>query len=148
MPADDSLSRALDYADRWLDYRRWRLRIPGVQAAVRVGGALVLDTAHGVADASTGEALTPHHRFRVASHSKSLAALAAMRLVDEGRLRLDDSAAQHVPALRDTDAGTLLVRELLSHGSGATRDSDDVSFWRLESAFPDADRLLAIASSR
>ncbi|WP_072313557.1 serine hydrolase domain-containing protein [Agrococcus sp. Marseille-P2731] len=145
MLADDSLTRALDYADRWLAYRRWRLRVPGVQAAVRIGGELVLDTAHGVADASTHAALTPQHRFRIASHSKSLAALAAMRLVDEGRLRLDDAAEQHVPALRDTDAGALLVRELLSHGSGATRDSDDVSFWRLESDFPDADRLLAIA---
>ncbi|WP_146794834.1 serine hydrolase domain-containing protein, partial [Agrococcus baldri] len=145
MPADDAIAHALDYADRWLAYRRWRLRIPGVQAAVRIGGALVLDTAHGVADASTGEALTARHRFRIASHSKSLAALAAMRLVDEGRLRLDDAAQLHVPALHGTDAGALLVRELLSHGGGAVRDGDDVDFWHLQAPFPDADALLAIA---
>ena len=75
--------------------------------------------AHGVADASSGEALTPAHRFRIASHSKALAAIATMRLVDDGRLRLDDEAQLHVPALRGTDAGALLLRELLSHGGGA-----------------------------
>ena len=85
MPAADQLRHALDYADRWLAYRRWRLDIPGIQAAVRVDGELLLDTAHGVADASTREALTPRHRFRIASHSKALAAIVAMRLVDDGR---------------------------------------------------------------
>lgn len=147
MPAHESLPHALEYADRWLAYRRWRLRIPGVQVAVRVGGELVLDAAHGVADATTGEALTPAHRFRIASHSKALAAIAAMRLVDAGRLRLDDDAQQHVPALRGTDAGALLVRELLSHGGGAVRDGDDVAFWHLAGDFPTAERLLAIADA-
>lgn len=147
MPAHESLTHALEYADRWLAYRRWRMRIPGVQAAVRVGGELVLDAANGVADATTGEPLTSAHRFRIASHSKALAAIAAMRLVDAGRLRLDDEAQQHVPALRGTDAGALLVRELLSHGGGAVRDGDDVAFWHLAGDFPTAERLLAIAGA-
>lgn len=148
VPTDDAtLTRALDYADRWLAYRCWRLRIPGVQAAVRVGGALALDGAHGVADATTGERLTPQHRFRIASHSKSLAALTAMRLVEQGRLRLDDASAEHVPALRGTEAGGLLVRELLSHGGGAVRDGDDVAFWHLQAPFPDTEGLLAIAAA-
>ncbi|MGC5075906.1 serine hydrolase domain-containing protein [Agrococcus sp. DT81.2] len=145
MPAHESLTHALDYADRWLAYRRWRLAIPGVQVAVRVGGELLLDAAHGTADAATGEALTPAHRFRIASHSKALAAIAAMRLVDAGRLRLDDEAQQHVQAIRGTDAGGLLVRELLSHGGGAVRDGDDVAFWHLAGDFPDAERLLDLA---
>ena len=139
---DASLSRALDYADRWLAYRCWRLRIPGLQAAVRVGGALRLDTAHGLADARTREPLTPRHRFRIASHSKSLAALTVLRLVEDGRLRLDDAVQEHVPTLRDRDAGALLVRELLSHGSGSVRDGDDVAFWHLQAPFPDAEQPL------
>lgn len=145
MPLAEPLPHALEYADRWLAYRRWRLRIPGVQVAVRVGGELVLDAAHGTADEAAGEALTTRHRFRIASHSKSLAALAAMRLVEAGRLRLDDEAQAHVPALRGTDAGALLVRELLSHGGGAVRDGDDVAFWHLAADFPDAERLLELA---
>ena len=145
MPAADQLRHALDYADRWLAYRRWRLDIPGIQAAVRVDGELLLDTAHGVADASTREALTPRHRFRIASHSKALAAIVAMRLVDDGRLRLDDEAQLHAPDLRGTDAGRLHVRELLSHGGGAVRDGDDVAFWHLAAGFPDAAGLLEVA---
>ncbi|WAC65874.1 serine hydrolase [Agrococcus sp. SL85] len=145
MPSHERLERALAYADRWIAYRRWRLRVPGVQVAVRADGALVLDAAHGVADASTGEALTTAHRFRIASHSKSLAAIVAMRLVDGGRLRLDDRAADHVPALAATEAGALTVQELLSHGSGTTRDGDDVAHWHLERPFPDAEALVALA---
>lgn len=147
MPADDAMEHALDYADRWIAYRRWRLRVPGVQLAVRIGGELVLERAHGLADEATREPLTAAHRFRIASHSKSLAAIAAMRLVDDGALRLDDAIGALVPALAATDAAALTVRELLSHGSGATRDGDDVAFWQLADDFPDADRLLAIATS-
>lgn len=147
MPLVAPLPHALEYADRWLAYRRWRLRIPGVQVAVRVGGTLVLDSAHGTADEATGEALSTRHRFRIASHSKSLAALATMRLVEDGCVRLDDEAQQHVPALAGTDAGALLVRELVSHGGGAVRDGDDVAHWHLAADFPDAERLLALARS-
>lgn len=147
MPIDDALAHALDYADRWLAYRRWRLRIPGVQLAVRVGGELVLDTAHGVTDASTGETLTARHRFRIASHSKTLASLTMLRLVEEGRLRLDDTLGAHLPELADTDAGALQLRELLSHGAGVVRDSGDVAFWHLQAPFPDTEGLRAIARS-
>ncbi|MCR8670296.1 serine hydrolase [Agrococcus sp. HG114] len=147
MPSHDAIAHALDYADRWLAYRRWRLDIPGVQLAVRIGGELVRSSAHGVADEATGEPLTPEHRFRIASHSKSLAAIAAMRLVDDGILRLDDELRHHVPALEEAPAGALAVRELLSHGSGTVRDGDDIAFWHLAGDFPDEERLLAIATS-
>src|SRR5690606_19722117 len=65
--------------------------------------------------------------------------------VENGRVRLDDEAQQHVPALAGTDAGALLVRELLSHGGGAVRDGDVVAHWHLAADFPDAERLLELA---
>lgn len=144
MPIDERLERALEYADRWLAYRRWRLRIPGVQVAVRVDGELALSSAHGVADELTGEALTPQHRFRIASHSKSIAALAVARLVEQGALRFDDRVDAHVPELRDAEAGALTLADLLSHGSGLTRDGEDVAFWALEAAFPERDALVEL----
>lgn len=135
---------ALDYLVSWIDYRVWRTRVPGAQVAIWFGGGLRMSKAFGVADVSTGERLTATHQFRVASHSKMLAATVVLQLVEQGRLRLDDRASEHVPQLLGTGAEHVTVRELLSHGSGITRDSADASFWSLAKPFPDALELDAI----
>src|SRR3954463_2653595 len=89
---------AAPYLESWLDHQRRRARVPGVQAAVRVGDRLVLDTALGVAAGSTGEPLTPAPLFRIASHSKTFTATAVLQLVEAGRMRLDDPIERWVPA--------------------------------------------------
>ncbi|GAA2173314.1 serine hydrolase domain-containing protein [Agrococcus versicolor] len=135
---------ALDHLVSWIEYRVWRTRVPGAQVAIWFGGGLRMSKAFGVADVSTGERLTPTHQFRVASHSKMLAATTVLQLVEQGRLRLDDVASEHVAQLRGTGAEHVTIRELLSHGSGITRDSADTSFWSLQRPFPDAAELDAI----
>lgn len=67
-------------------------RVPGVQVAVRVGGELAASFALGMANEATGEALTPGHLFRIASHSKTFTATAVFQLVEAGIVRLDDPA--------------------------------------------------------
>ena len=88
---------ACAYFDTWLAYRRRLDRLPGIQAAVLHEGDVVLETAHGLADAGAGTALTTDHRFRIASHSKTFTATAVVRLADRGVLRLDDTLGQWVP---------------------------------------------------
>src|SRR3954463_4517487 len=90
---------AAPYLESWLDHQRRRARVPGVQAAVRVGDRLGLDTALGVADVAPGERLRPGHLFRIASHSKTFTAIAVLQLVEAGRMRLDDPVGRWVPAL-------------------------------------------------
>ena len=92
---------AASYLESWLDHQRRRARVPGVQAAVRVGERVVLSTALGVADADTGEPLTTGHLFRIASHSKTFTATAVLQLVEAGRMRLDDPIGHWVPAVRE-----------------------------------------------
>jgi CubicO group peptidase (beta-lactamase class C family) len=73
---------------------------------------------HGVADATTGEPVTPETRFAVGSLAKSMVATAVARLVDSGRLSLDDPVASHVPELRDARwARRASVRDLLANRS-------------------------------
>jgi len=45
----DVAAEAAPYLESWLEHQRRRLRVPGVQAAVRVGDRVVLDTALGLA---------------------------------------------------------------------------------------------------
>src|SRR5262249_53237976 len=95
----DWLDHALGYATERIapQVRQWEL--PGCVIAAAHQGTLVIERAFGCADLSTGEQLTPRHRFRVASHSKSFTAAAIMRLREQGRLRLDDAAGHYVAGL-------------------------------------------------
>src|SRR4051812_24397155 len=108
----------LDYYRSWLDYRRWFLRVPGVQACVAEDGRQLLSAAFGMADQPAGEPLTERHLFRIASHSKTFTAVLLLRLVERGELRLDDPLAGHLPELADTGLAGITLREVLSHGGG------------------------------
>ena len=79
------LAPALDYVVSWLDFQRSHHEQPGCAVAIADDGEIVLEAAFGSADLATGEALTPRHGFRIASHSKSFTSAGILRLVDEGR---------------------------------------------------------------
>jgi len=74
------LDAALAYISQWLGYQMRLSEQPGCAIAIAYKGVVVLDAAFGHADLATGEKLTPRHRFRVASHSKSFTAAGVMKL--------------------------------------------------------------------
>ncbi|MGO1392186.1 serine hydrolase domain-containing protein [Agrococcus casei] len=133
---------ALDYAVGWLEYRVWRTRVPGAQVAVMIGDDLIVNRAVGMADTESEERLGTAHQFRIASHSKWLTATAFLRLAEADVLALDDPASAFVTELEGTPFADVTIAELLSHGSGITRDSDDKGFWSADGDFPDRERLL------
>jgi CubicO group peptidase (beta-lactamase class C family) len=140
----ENLREALAYYDSWLAFNQRYQRIPGVQAAVYAGDRIAYSSAYGSADVEQGTALTEQHLFRIASHSKTFTATAVFQLVEQGRLRLDDKASQHVTELIGTPLGERTVRELLAHAGGITRDSLEADWWQLDTAFPDRQQLLDV----
>jgi CubicO group peptidase (beta-lactamase class C family) len=132
---------AAPYIDSWLGFRQRLLRVPGVQAAMAVDGELVLSSAYGFADVEAQVAMTPDHLFRVASHSKMFTATSILQLAENGRLRLDDTVAVHLPWLEGSDIAGRTLRELLSHASGVTRDGRAADYWQLSGSFLDHDAL-------
>jgi CubicO group peptidase (beta-lactamase class C family) len=64
--------------------------VPGLSIAVAVKGKPAYVEAFGVADRETGEALTPQHRFRIASISKPVTSVGIFALIEAGKLRLGD----------------------------------------------------------
>jgi CubicO group peptidase (beta-lactamase class C family) len=144
MPSWTSLAA---YYPQWIDYRRWYARVPGVQVAIRRAGEVELAVACGVADLDSGEPLRDDHLFRIASHSKSLAAVLVLQLVERRALRLDDPLGAHVPELAGAPVADRTVGELLSHSGGVIRDSEDGDFWQGLRAFPDRAELIDIATA-
>jgi CubicO group peptidase (beta-lactamase class C family) len=64
-------------------------KIPGLSIAIAIKGKPVYVEAFGVADRMTGEAVTPQHRFRIASISKTVTATGIFTLIEAGKLKLD-----------------------------------------------------------
>jgi CubicO group peptidase (beta-lactamase class C family) len=140
----DNLREALAYYDRWLAFQQRYHRVPGIQAAVYAGDGVAFSAAYGLADVENDVPLTEQHLFRIASHSKTFTATAIFQLAEQGRLRLDDKAGQHVTELVGTALGERTIRELLAHAGGVTRDSVAADWWQLSGLFPDRDQLVAI----
>jgi CubicO group peptidase (beta-lactamase class C family) len=63
--------------------------IPALSIAIAIKGKPVYVEAFGVADRVTGEMVTPQHRFRIASISKTITATGIFTLIESGKLRLD-----------------------------------------------------------
>ncbi|MBA8794195.1 CubicO group peptidase (beta-lactamase class C family) [Friedmanniella endophytica] len=139
IPDEDTLAAV----DRWLAYRVWHSRVPGAQVAVGVAGRVLLSRAYGFAELETRTPLTPQHLFRIASHSKTFTSTVVLKLVEQGRLGLEDAVAAHVPELAD-DYGAITVRELLEHTGGLLRDGRDADYWQAARAFPDRAELLEL----
>jgi CubicO group peptidase (beta-lactamase class C family) len=101
---------------------------------------VVLERAFGYADIVSHAPLTPRHRFRVASHSKSFTAAGIMKLREAGMLGLDDHIGQHVDGLHPVVAEATIA-QLLSHSAGLVRDGSDGGQWHDRHPFLDAAEL-------
>ena len=65
-------------------------KIPGASLAISKNGKLVYKKGYGKADVEGNVDMTTNHRMRVASVSKTFTGIAIMRLVQAGKLSLDD----------------------------------------------------------
>jgi CubicO group peptidase (beta-lactamase class C family) len=112
---------AIDYIRSWLEFQLRASQRPGCIIAIAHRGKVVAEHAFGYANLETGEKLTPRHRFRIASHSKSFTAAGIMKLREQRKLRLDDPVGQYVKDLHREVAETTIA-QVLSHGAGLIRD--------------------------
>lgn len=102
---------------------------PGLSVAIGVDGRVEFESGYGLADMENFVPAKAATVYRLASVSKPITAVAAMKLVERHRLTLEDTVGKWVPdvpaALRP-----ITVRQLLSHQSGIrhyTPQEDDSS---------------------
>ncbi|WP_460441297.1 serine hydrolase domain-containing protein [Amycolatopsis stemonae] len=100
--------------------------LPGAAVAVTHNGDVVRVAGYG--HDAAGTPITASTRLPIASLSKSMTAFAVLRLVEAGRVRLDDPVPRYLPEFRlaDPRGARITVRMLLDQTSGMA-----------DSAFPD-----------
>jgi CubicO group peptidase (beta-lactamase class C family) len=133
---------AIDYIRSWLEFQMRASQQPGCIIAIAHRGKVVAEHAFGHANLATGEKLTPRHRFRIASHSKSFTAAAIMKLREQRKLRLDDPVGQYVKGLHPRVAETTIA-QILSHSAGLTRDGADAGQFTDSRPFLRTEELIA-----
>lgn len=96
--------------------------VPAAAVAVIENGRVILARGFGMADVAHKVPVTDATLFNIGSTSKSISAWGAMRLVDEGKIGLDDPVDRrltrwHLPSSSYSADGVTL-RRLLSHTAG------------------------------
>ena len=106
--------------------------IQGMSIAYGRNGRIDFEAGYGFADAEGAEAVTPQHRFRIASVSKPFTATAVMECIEEERLRPGSKVFGPDGILGGDyggDVAAITVDQLLTHTSGGwANDKNDPMF--------------------
>lgn len=100
--------------------------VPGIMVSIRSDKlGISWSGSAGVADRDTRQPIQPHQPLRLASTTKTYVAAGTLRLIEQGRLGIDDSLDQHLSRehlemLRKDgyETSALTIRGLLTHTSG------------------------------
>ena len=101
---------------------RARWQFPGLSVAVARSGEPLETYTTGFADPESARPVTPETLFRIASLSKTITAVAILRLAEQQVLALDAPALAYLPhipsSLPDPRLARLTIRQILHHTAG------------------------------
>src|SRR3954453_23087144 len=112
VPDAPTFSRAA--LDRFSDYVRSEItagKIPGAVMLIQQHGKPVYFESFGVRDPETRQPMTADAIFQIYSMSKAVTSVAAMMLVEDGKLALDDPVSKYIHAFADAKVGVDLSDE-------------------------------------
>jgi methyl acetate hydrolase len=124
-------------------------KIPAAVAMAATSTKVTYTGAFGMRDSKSGVAVTPESIFMIASMTKPVTSVAAMQLVEQGKLKLDEPASTYIPelgslqVLHGFDTATskpilkpatkpVTLRRLLTHTSGFVYDTWDADMLSYE----------------
>ncbi|NQZ10840.1 MAG: beta-lactamase family protein [Algicola sp.] len=91
--------------------------LPGVTLSIELPNGELWHTAAGVANTASQTVMTPDHKFRIGSSTKSFVGLATMQLIDEGLLSLDQTVEEFLPG-KFPYGPEMTIKMLLNHTAG------------------------------
>ncbi|WP_395374473.1 serine hydrolase [Marinicella sp. W31] len=112
----------VDMIDQQIPQWMNSMNVPGVAFALIEDGEVIFEKGYGYADIEKQLLITPETGFNIGSISKTLTAWGVLKLVDQGKINLDDPAEKyltrwHLPK-SEFDANEVTIRRILSHTAG------------------------------
>ena len=124
----------------WLDAQKDFENIPSITAMVVKDQELLWTGAFGKSDLAENKLAETSTICSICSMTKTFTAVAIMKLVDEGKLNLDDSVKDILPFYevrqKFREGGPVTVRSLLAHSSGLPMNTGHSYFSGPDFAFP------------
>ncbi|MET0219164.1 MAG: serine hydrolase domain-containing protein [Tardiphaga sp.] len=132
--SQDKLARIGEFFRKEIDNGK----IPGAIVLIQQHGKPVYREFFGIRDPDTNAPMTADTIFRLHSMTKPITSFAAMMLIDQGKLKLDDPVSKYIPSFAGIKVGVetgeddkksldlvppvrpVTVRDLLLHTSGIT----------------------------
>src|ERR1700759_4652549 len=131
----DKLARVTEFFKNEVDTGK----IPGAIVLIQQHGKPVYHEFFGVQDVVSKAPITDKTIFRLFSMSKAITAVAAMKMLEDGKIKLDDPVSKYIPSFanvkvgveKKADDGTkslelvppnrpMTVKDLMTHTSGVT----------------------------
>lgn len=132
-------SAGLARIDAYLQNEIATNKIPGAIMMIQRNGKTAYFNSFGIRDPGTKAPMTADTIFRIYSMSKPITTVAAMMLVEEGKLQLDEPLSKYIPAFADVKVGVekkgedgkvgldlvsprrpITIQDLMRHTSGLT----------------------------
>lgn len=105
----------------------------GLSIAIARGSNIILAKGYGLAEVEHDAKADAETIFRIGSVTKQFTAAAIMRLVEQGKLTLDDDMTTYLPDY-PTQGHTVTIRHLLTHTSGIKSYTSVEDFWKFGQA--------------
>lgn len=121
----------VDEVDKVVSAEMQRQKIPGLAVAVIRNGKVVKEKGYGIANIELKVPVTTETAFKIGSISKPIIAIGVMKLVEEGKLGLEDPVSKYFPDAPETWKG-IQIRHLLSHTSGIVREAPGFDPFRIQ----------------
>jgi CubicO group peptidase (beta-lactamase class C family) len=112
-----------DAIDDYINVEMARQHVPGLALAVMRHGQLVRVQGYGLANLEHQVPVHPDTLFQSGAIGKQFTAVAVLLLVEDGKLRLDDSIRKYLPDAPRSWA-PITIRQLLNHTSGLPTNPD------------------------
>lgn len=124
--SSERLARIKPFMQHYIDDNK----LAGIVTLIARNGKIVHFEKVGILNSDTGEEIQKDSLFRIYSMTKPIVSVAAMMLLEEGKLLLDKPVADYLPDFKDTkvlvdgvevpQSHPFTVRELMSHQAGLT----------------------------
>lgn len=81
-------------------------KYPGAVTLIAKNDKIIYESEIGWSDSTRTEPYNKNHLFRMASMTKPLTSVAAMQLIEAGKLQLDDPVGKYIPSFKETEVIT------------------------------------------